>query len=210
MRRTSLRKHAGFSLVEMLVVLAMLSVVSTVGIGAFISITGSYRTTEKRMDLEGVAQRALESIGEDCSLLTASRLAGTALRGVRSMEDAARYGRVPLEDDHIVLPVSYQNPLEKRVERLSVAYAIDRETAPARLVRTMQGGYGHEAPGGATETVATGVLSMRIDYFDGNVWQENWSAEQHPVQVRVSVTVFDLDRPYEQLSRSATFPIRVR
>ncbi len=210
MRRSSQPRRAGFSLVEMLVVLAMLGVVSTVGIGAFVSITGSYRTTEKRMDLEGVAQRALASIGEDCSLLTSSRLAGTALRGVRSMEDAARYGRVPLEDDHIVLPVSYRNPLEQRMERLSVAYAIDRSEAPARLVRTMQGGYGHETPSGATETIAIGVLSMRIDYFDGTTWKENWSAEQHPLQVRVSVTVFDLDRPYEQVARSATFPIRVR
>lgn len=208
--KSNSRCRGGFSLFEMLVVLSILGVVSTVGIGAFVSITSAYRTTEKRMDLEATAQRALDAIRDDLGMITPSRLAGTAMSGVRGMEEEHRYGRVPLENDRFVAPLSFHNPLEKRTERITVAYAIDRANGVPALVRTIQGGYGHELPAGATQVIAPGALSMRIAYFDGNQWLAEWKNSEHPLALRVSLTVHDLDRPYEQLSREATIQLQVR
>ncbi len=208
MHRPTIR--GGFSLVEMLVVMAVLSVVTTIGVTMFATITGSYRETERRMDLGNVAQNAFDSIRKDCSQVTTSSLAGVPLRGVREMEEQVRYGRVPLEDDRLILPVSYFNPLQDRMEHVTVMYHIDRSEGQPKLVRTMQGGYGAEDPAGAQEVIIPGALSMRFEFFDGTAWQPGWSAATHPEAVRCSITVSDLDRPYEQVSRSAAFPIRVR
>jgi hypothetical protein len=133
-----------------------------------------------------------------------------ALRGDRTMEEQVRYGRVPLENDRLVMPVSIYNPLVGAVERMMVMYHIDRDAGPAKLVRTVQGGYSKDLPAGATSVPAEGVLSIRFEFFDGTAWQAGWERAEHPVALRCSVTVFDADRPYEQISRSAAFPIRVR
>lgn len=203
-------RRAGFSLIEMLVVLAVLSVVTTLGVSAFASITGSYRATQRVFNLEHVAQQVFESVERDCAAVTSAELCGVAVRGERKMEEQVRYGRVPLENDRLILPISYYNPVQGGVERMMAMYQIERGAGPARLVRTVQGGYSAEPPGGASTVVAEGVLSIRFEFFDGKTWQQGWDATAHPSAVRCSVTVFDLDRPGEQISRSAAFPIRVR
>ena len=71
-------RRAGFSLIEMLVVLAVLSVVTTLGVSAFASITGSYRATQRVFNLEHVAQKVFESVERDCAAVTSAELCGVA------------------------------------------------------------------------------------------------------------------------------------
>jgi hypothetical protein len=193
----------------MLVVLSVLSVVSTIGVTAFASITTSYRETDRRMALNDVAQRIFDSLERDCAEVTPSALCGVPVRCVRAMEETKRYGRVPLENDRLVLPISTYNPVTGRIERTTVMYAIDRQRVP-QLVRTMQGGYITGDPAGAREILADDALSVRFECFDGKEWKSGWEAATNPIAIRCSVTVANPDWPDEQIARVATFPIRVR
>lgn len=200
----------GFTLFEMLVVLAVLGVVSSIGISAFVSISASYRTIERRMNMETIAQNILDTVREDCNLIVPSALSGRAVQAERAMEETRRYGRVPLENDRVVLPISYFNPIAGKLERVRVMYHIDREGPMPVLRRTMEGGYGPGDPAGASEVVAAHVLSMRVECFDGQEWLPGWDNAANPAALRFSVTVADPDRPYEQTARSAAFPVRVQ
>lgn len=203
------RGARGFSLFEMLVVLAVLSVVTTIGITAFATITTSYRETDRRMALNDVAQRIFDSLERDCAEVTPSALCGVPVRAARAMEETRRYGRVPLENDKLVLPISTFNPVTGKMDRLTVMYGIDRESAP-QLVRTMQGGYNTTDPTGAREVLADNALSVRFECFDGKEWKAGWDAPGNPLAIRCSVTVANPDWPDEQIARVATFPVRVR
>ncbi|MBI1319119.1 MAG: prepilin-type N-terminal cleavage/methylation domain-containing protein [Candidatus Hydrogenedens sp.] len=199
----------GFTLLELIVVLAVLSVVSTLGISAFVSVTSYYNTTARRMALDERARQVFESIQEDCAMMVPSGFAGCSVFSKRQMEETKRYGRVPLENDQMVLPIAFYNPVTEATNRASVLYAIDRSEAQPRLIRRLEGGFGNPAPQGAEEIVAEGVLAMRIDYFDGKRWLPEWTAAQHPDAIRVSLVLQDLDRPYEQVARKCAFPIQV-
>jgi len=203
-------RQRGFTLIELLVVLAVLSVVSTIGVSAFVSITSYYNATERRLDLEEQAQRAFDYFADDVALMVPSSFANASVLSTREMEEEARYGRVPLENDSIVLPISYYDPLQKQVVRASVQYIIDRSMPLPQLQRRQAPGFGVVDPDGRTMPIADGVLSMRIEYFDGRKWQPAWTEEQHPRSIRLSVTVRDPYRPDEQLSRRSAFPVRVR
>jgi hypothetical protein len=76
-------------------------------------------------------------------------------------------------------------------------------------MRRMEGGFDKAEPQGAEEVLAEGVMSMRIEYFDGTGWRGEWNEGRHPSALRVSIVLQDLDRPYEQTARKCAFPIRV-
>jgi len=204
-----MRARRGFTLLELIVVLAVLSVVSTLGISAFVSITSYYNTTARRAALDVQAQEIFERMREDCAMVVPSSFAGGSFFSVRQMEEVKRYGRVPLEDDSVVLPISFFNPITEEVVRASVQYSIDRSEGTPRLMRRLEGGFDKAEPQGAEEPLAEGVMSMRIEYFDGTGWRAEWNEGTHPSALRVSIVMQDLDRPYEQTARKCAFPIRV-
>jgi prepilin-type N-terminal cleavage/methylation domain-containing protein len=204
-----MRARRGFTLLELIVVLAVLSVVSTLGISAFVSISSYYNTTARRAALDVQAQEIFERLREDCAMVVPSSFAGGSFFSVRQMEESKRYGRVPLENDSVVVPISFFNPVTEEVVRASVQYRIDRSEGVPRLMRRMEGGFDKAEPQGAEEVLAEGVMSMRIEYFDGTGWRGEWNEGRHPSALRVSIVLQDLDRPYEQTARKCAFPIRV-
>lgn len=204
--RVSLRR--GFTLVELLVVIAVLAVVSTIGMRAFFMVSDGWRQQSLRVALTERATAALDSLQRDLAQVCSARLGGVAISGQSHLEESKRYGRVPLEDDVIVLPVHQRNTPEGAEVRQQVRYEIDRSGSVPKLVRRVAP-LGSAPEEGAALEVAAGVLSMRLEYFDGTTWQRAWSAATQPLAVRVGLVLQDLDRPYEQTARSAVFAIAV-
>jgi len=200
-------RRRGFTLIELLVVIAVVSVVTGIGVRAFFSVTSSWSTQTVRLGLESKAGGALDAIGRDVAQLLATGLAGQGLRGESRLEETKRFGRVMLEDDRLVLPIGERDPGGAALRHV-VHYRIDREGSLPSLVR----GVGPLGGGGAVGeglVVCAGVLSMRCEFFDGAVWQREWSRSSHPEAVRVSLVVRDEFRPEEQIARVAVFPVRV-
>jgi type II secretion system protein J len=201
-------KRNGFTLLELLTVLAVLSVVSTLGVTAFFKITDYWQVTTLRQQMHVNSEQAFGSMRDDFGNLLSYQLSGFALSGTARLEDEKRYGRVPLEDDAVVFPITYVNPLTEQREQRMVRYGIDRVGVVPRLVRHT-GPLGSERPSDQEEVIAEGVLSMRCSYFDGAQWRSEWPAGPLPEAVRVSLVMQDPDRPYEQIARTQVFTLKV-
>ena len=199
--------RSGFTLIELITVLAVLGVVSSIGVGAFFNITGAWRDTQVRMELADQARRALAAIEDDVRRLASSRQIGRAIQGIDFLNEENRYERYRLEDDRLIVPV-VQRRLDGKTERLAVKYHVRRDDAALSLMRTLGPLDGSE-PAGASDSVIDGVLAMEIEYFSGGAWQKAWAESQNPDAIRVSLTICHPTRKYEQISRSAVFPIHV-
>lgn len=203
------RARRGFTLIELLVVIAVLAVVSTIGMRAFFSVTDGWRQLSLRTALSERATAAYVTFQRDLGQVSSARLGGVAIAGQSRLEEAKRYGRVPLEDDLVTLPVQLPTaPGAPPTQRLQVTYQIDRSTDPPALVRR-EAALGSAPGDGAAQVVAAGVLALRVEYYDGAAWARTWSAAQHPKALRVGLVLQDADRPYEQTARTAVFAVAV-
>jgi prepilin-type N-terminal cleavage/methylation domain-containing protein len=203
------RRHAGFTLLELLTVLTVLGVVSTIGIGTFFRITDYWRATTLQMDLQKTASHAFDEMQRDFDQIISTRRTGAPLWGERRLEAEKRYQRVQLEDDRFVLPIEMLNPVSGLHERFSVLYEIDRSGAAPALIR-VTGPLGAQLPEGARQIVAEGVLALRAQYYDGTDWQPAWKGPALPEAVRISLVVMDSIRPWEQIVREHVFNIYVK
>lgn len=201
-------RRAGFTLLELLVVIGVLSVVGTLGMTALSAVTGHYRTQSLRMDIATRADRAFAEMQADFGRALASGRGAHAIRGERRLEEVQRYGRVPLEDDAVTLPIESVHPDTGLAEHLSVRYAIDR-SGPVPVLKRTLGPLGADPPQGASFDIVRGVLSMTVEFYDGATWRRGWDEARHPRAVRVSLVAQDPDRPFEQVARAAEFTVHV-
>ncbi len=204
------RTHGtGFSLLELMVVIALMSVVTTIGLGVFIRVSDLWGETVKRTDLHTDASRIFERMRDDFDHVVSARLSGVPLTGEERLDAKNRYKLVQLESDRIVLPVEQAaGPDTPQVQRVGVQYQIDRSGPAPVLVRTV-GELGASPPAGARMEIAEGVLSLRFEYHDGAEWRAEWHEALLPEAVRVSMVLQDSERAWEQIARKAVYTIRV-
>lgn len=208
--RTPPRRHAGFTLFELLVVLAVMSVVSTIGVTAYNRVTGVWRVSALRMELGSSAETILESIRRDMENVPSARRTGLAIQGVDVLSEEVNYRRVPLDNDRLILPIVQTN-LNGMTERLAVKYHIQRDTAGNHLVRTSGPMDGSEPAGATLFLNDANVLSLDVQFLDGGAWKPVWTGPDHPEAVRVALTLAGRGtRQVEQITRSAVFPVRVK
>lgn len=209
MNRAGSLKTRGFTLLELIVALTVLSVVSTIGITGFFRITEHWNDTVLTMRLNNEATGAFESFAADFQTVLSEQVAGNEIRGLQAdMEDNVRFWRMSFEDDRIIMPVERHHPITGDRERLMIDYAIERNGGSGRLVR---GVTDFAASGDGVRTVvANDIAGMRIQYFDGRDWRSQWDASSMPKLVRVSLSVMDNARPDRHISRVAVFRIQVK
>jgi len=205
---TRARTHDGFTLLELLTVIVLMGMATTMGIVMLFKVSDAWRETQRRTELDELANRILDEFRKDAALVVSPRVDGASIRGVvRTMGDE-RFYRIPLEDDRVTLPVSLPLEPDGPPQRVDVTYEINRQDGQTALLRTVN------VPGaaGAPVKVADGVLAMRVEFMergsDGS-WHAGWSKPGLPAAIRVSLTIMDPLRTYEQISRKAAFPIRV-
>ena len=199
----------GFTLFELLVVLAVMSVVSTIGVTAYSRVTGVWRISAMRMELGSTADNIFDTIRRDLGNVASSRRTSQAIQGIDVLTEDALYGRVPLDNDRIVLPIVQVGP-NGTAERLAVRYHVRRDGVPDQLTRTLGPMDGTE-PNGAWQVIANNVLALDIEYLDAGVWQPSWSGASQPEAVRVNITLSGAGQwRGEQIARSAVFPVYVK
>lgn len=197
----------GFTLLELLVVMTVLSVVTTIGVTAFIRVTGYWNDASSLARLENGAAAAFDSMGDDFAAVLSSRTAPGAFTGVRGGVNGG--GAAELADDRVTLPVEQVNAATGGRERVLVTYVIDREGAgAARLLRRSVPSTG--VAGGTDTEVAKGVAGMRVSYFDGAAWRPEWRENTPPRAVRVSLLMANPAGTGRQSARKAVFNINVR
>lgn len=200
---------SGFTLFELLVVLAVMSVVSTIGVTVYARITDVWRVSAMRMELGATAEDIFRSIRLDMNNVVSSQRTGQAIRGVDVLSEKDVYRRVPLDNDYVVLPI-LQTGTNGATERLAIKYHINREGGADALTRTL-GPMDGSAPGGASQVIAANVLALDVEYLSDGTWQTAWSGTQQPEAVRVNITLTGSNQwRSEQITRSAVFPVYVK
>jgi type II secretion system protein J len=206
---TRRKRCKGFTLIEIIVVLSLLAVSTTLGMIMFSRVSDTWRQTTIRTEMNATADVIFDQMRRDFTEVVPPKLSGAAVRATQQSARDNRFFRVALEDDQVTIPVEIVAGPDGRLQRLDVKYHVDRKDGAATLMRTssLPG-----APDGTTVKVADGVLAMCVEFAGKGpaaAWKREWTGPSAPSAVRVSVTLMDSDRPYEQIARKAVFPIEV-
>ena len=207
------RKQAGFTLMELLVSLALLSVLSTLGTVTFIMVMDGWNTVEVGMALNSDADNVLDAFQDEFGQVMASALSGQFIRGEKIFfEVPAKTGMARIES-RVTLPISAMDVGSGRRRNVDVSYRMgtDEEGKPA-LMQAVSA-LGAPIPEDAFQAWApgAGVRAMRVEYQDAQgQWQDDWSANSMPDAVRMSLVFCDANRNYEQIARTAVFAVPVR
>ena len=215
------RRRTGFTLIEILVVISITGVVTSLGISAFVQLGDAWQTTRTMSDLDREASNAFRSIGQDFASVVSTELSGISIRGVRRNFEPSQKGGLTryfdrvLADDAVIIPVPSGASGESDLGLIS--YSVNRADGSHRLVRTVGDVVSQEEETLAEMDVMNPdiaeVIRFRIEYSDdGAEWSTEWTGASLPQAVRVSMT---LEKPglygeHLQITRKAVFAIHVR
>ena len=104
LQHTGARLNKGFSLLEIITVIAVMSVVTTVGTSVFFKLTQYWKLTTLRMDMNAEANNVFAKFEGDINRVLSATLSGIPLSGVddtfSSSNDEA-FWRIQMENDQI-------------------------------------------------------------------------------------------------------------
>jgi len=205
-------KRLGFTLLELLTVLAIMSVVSTLGVTAFVDMSGLWSDTTAGMELTDKCVDIFGSIRDDVDRVASAQRTGHSVSGIDRLETAPEklIKRHNPQDDSVILPILQRNRGTGPWEQISVMYSIERGEGVPKLIRTV-GPTDGSTPAAGKMVVGEHVIAMNISYLDnGKVWEDSWSRPDLPTAIRVSISVGRPNRPSEHVTREAVFPIHVK
>ena len=212
------RPRTGFTLIEILVVISIMGVVTSLGISAFVSLGDAWSSTRTMSDLDREAYNAFRMIGQDLAVVVSTELSGVSIRGVRRDPEPSQKGRFRdrvLADDAVIIPVPAGASGEADINLIS--YSVNRADGGHRLVRTVGDVTLQEEETFAEMNVVNPgiaeVIRFRVDYSNGgDEWFAEWTDASLPQAVRVSMTLEEprLGRQHLQITRKAVFAIHVR
>ncbi len=213
MKHTLPRRSDGFTLLEILVVAAIMGVVMTLGTSTFVGVTRAWNERRAITDLDDQARAALESIRQDMESTLSSEVSGAVLSGAsRTVTDDRSYPPATYTDDDLVLAIESTDAARGAATPMKVAYKVERNGATGNLMRTT-GGLGAEFPQGAPlQVIPAKVQGFSVEYLGrgpGAVWNETWAGPGLPGAVRVSIALEHPVRSEYQVARKAVFPIHV-
>jgi prepilin-type N-terminal cleavage/methylation domain-containing protein len=205
-------KRLGFTLLELLTVMAILSIVSTLGVKAFLDMSGLWNDTTAGMELADKCVDIFGSIRNDVDRVASAQRTGRSVNGIDRLETAPEklIRRHNPHDDSVILPILQRNRGTGPWEQLSVMYSIERGEGAPKLVRTV-GPPDGSTPAAGKMVVCEQVIAMNISYLgNGKAWEDSWSKPDLPTVIRVSISVGRPNRPSEHVTREAIFPIHVK
>lgn len=211
---TSRYPKAGFTLLELLIVLSILGVVSTLGTSAFVTVTSAWNETKSLTELEAQAEAAFESIKRDLADTLSYDLSKLSIVG--TSQDVVNTNTVPAAhdaNDTVSIPIQGASLGRTRQRAAMVGYSIDRDLSKGSLTRT-QGELDGKFPTKGRQNVIplAYTIAFRVEYLSNDpdqYWQADWQGPGHPKALRISLILEDLDRPDFQISRKKVFRIHV-
>lgn len=214
MMRTMPRR-AGFTLLELLVVLTIIGIVMTIGTSTFVTVTAAWHERRAISELDNQAQLVLDSIGQDIASMISFEVSGVGVTGAsREVKDDRTYPAATHADDEICLPVNAFDTTRNFSTPSKVAYKVDRTggtTGP--LVRTSGPLSGDMPTGARLELVPARVQGFSVEYLGSDpnaAWIDAWAGPGLPRAVRVSISLEHPVRSEFQVARKAVFPVHVR
>jgi len=185
----SLPNSKGFTLLEVLIAIAIFSVISLSSFTIFDSVIKGDETSQLRSDRHNELQRAFLIIERDLTQIArrSIRINGEAPLGqflqsasdVIEGEQAIGFVRHGWTNPGLLLP---------RSDMQAVAYQLNDETLQ-RLHFNFVDAVGGEEP--KIRPLISQVKGVTFDYFDGTKWQENWTGDDLPLAIAIEIETTD-------------------
>ncbi|GMV98863.1 MAG: hypothetical protein AMXMBFR84_00030 [Candidatus Hydrogenedentota bacterium] len=205
---------SGYTLFELVVVIGVLSVVTSIGVTSFYKMTSYWSAVQRKSQLHRTADNAFNAIQTDLAAVVASPLASLGVQGLNGEAQADElFYRIPLANDQLTAVIQAPAGESNRALSQRVTYRLDRapETGIGTLVRAASERTAEPSEEQKTDVLA-GVLQLDIQYAaaGGGGWQSEWKQPGLPAAVLVSLTVTDPNSPMsEVVARKAVLPIHV-
>jgi prepilin-type N-terminal cleavage/methylation domain-containing protein len=213
MTRTMRGRAAGFTLLEMLVVIMIMGAVMTMGTSTFVTVTTVWNERRAITELDNQAQAALESIRGDLASALSFEMSGVGLSGAsREVKDDRTYPAGTHADDDLSFAVESDDGARGNARLAQVGYRVERTGATGTLVRTTGPMSGEFPAGGRLEVISARVQGFSVEYLGRSpdaAWSETWTGPGLPGAVRVSIALESNVRPEFQTARKVVIPIHV-
>lgn len=210
----STRATRGFTLLELIVTIAILGVVTNMGVTAFANITNSWADTKAEADLDRRVDELFHAFQEDISDTMSATLSGEAILGINREINSEKYFDRILADDMIVLPIQHSAADTRMRTGSKVAWRVSRNEQSSSLVRAIGDLHEPIPAGGMTDELGKAdVVRLNFQFQAAETpgkWLDEWGRNEHPRAVRMTVVVADRSRPWVQIGREAVFPVNVR
>lgn len=200
----------GFTILELLVVLAIMAVVTGIGSVAFVKITGYWNGLRLRTEMDRSCENIFASIEEDLDSVIPASLTPVPLTGKADDATMPEFFGIPLADDTLSIPVLAPDQ-EGRQAPVLATYSVTRDDSGAPLLVRGQRPVDAGEDAESTMILARGVLQFRVEYADGAKWVSEWTDASLPAAIRVSLNLSVPGAPLrEQVSRVQVFPVQVQ
>lgn len=205
----------GFTLIEVLVAIAILGVVTTIGLRSFVTITSNWRETRGLVELDDQASGLFQELERDIADILSAELSGYSVRGYDQFIEGDGFNQAADHDDRIVIPVQGAASGRTLANARFVQWRVERDDVGRNaLIRTI-GPLGSPSPanGRADFAPRANVIRFDISYGTGeesSPWVKSWTSSEHPKAIRVSMTLSDVDNPIWQISRKEVYTVHVR
>jgi len=205
-------QRAGLTLIELITGIAVLSILSTIGMGVLTSAMDGWSVAKIHRKLDLDAWDAFGQMRQDFDRVASSSLTGVSLAGGEHRNDDADRTGMTRMDSFFIVPVSAGQG--KGADKMaSVMYHLVREEGKPAVLRRTMGPLGANPPKGADLELLGGntPLGLRAEFEDAQgQWHNEWKEPALPEAVRVSLTLCDANRPNEQIVRKSVFALHVK
>jgi prepilin-type N-terminal cleavage/methylation domain-containing protein len=165
------RSHqAGFTLIELVVSGSLMAVILVSAYVCLSACLESQKVIEPRVEIFQNARVALSLLSADL------RSACVLSRDAEFVGMRRDVGGIPADNlDFATRYYTPRRPREGDYCQISYFVDIDRETGHYALFRRRNPAIGLDPfSGGRREKIATGVVGVRFEYYDGWEWYDNW------------------------------------
>ena len=212
---TPLQRKNGFTLLELIMVIALMGVATTLGVTMLFKISDAWRQTAIRCELDNRAEHIFKSIEKDMAEMLSPSATGIPFKaeaGTATLEKEPFY-KAQVERDRLIVPtkLTMRDDPKAELTHVDVEYAVESKEDASRLMRI------ERVPGVAENKwpqleIDKAVISFRIESLAreaGATWQPGWTKTTTPRAVRVSVVLANPNNPQDQIVRMAVFPVEV-
>lgn len=186
----SRRKHKGFTLLEVLIAIAIFSIISLSSFSIFDTVLKGDEIAKQRSERHNELQRAFLIIERDV-LQIARR--SVRLNGESPLENFLQTSGDAFTSDVQALAFvrhGWTNPnlLLPRSDMQAVAYRVVDETLERLHFNFVDAVVGEEPK---VRPLITGISELTFEYYDGKKWQETWSGKSLPFAIAIEADTKD-------------------